>query len=114
MPRRAWIALIVVILTALPFLLDWLGAGLLLYFGCDVSEGNLSDCAMENRIVLPLIGLRLLFALAILILPLSYLALLVLGGCWLVTRYLPRRWWPVTTLAGAVLVSLGMWAAYIM
>lgn len=114
MPRRARIALIVVILTALPFLLDWLGAGLLLYFGCDVSEGNLSDCAIENRIDLPLIGLRLLFALAVLILPLSYLALLVLGGCWLVTRYLSRRWWPVAALAGVVLVSLGMWAAYIM
>jgi hypothetical protein len=112
MPRFARIALVIVILTALPFLLDLLGTTLLSHFGCDVGEGNLSDCAIENGIDLLLIGLSILKLLSIITLPLGYLALLALGGFWLATRRLSHSWWPVVVMAEAGLVGLGIWVVF--
>ena len=112
MPRIMRIALVIVILTALPFLLELLRTALISHFGCDVGEGNLSDCAFDTGIVVPLVGIALLQMLGLLVLPLGYFAVLALGGYWLATRRLSRPWWPAVALAEAVLVGLGIWVVY--
>jgi hypothetical protein len=111
-PRVVWIALAIMIMAALLLSMNSLRIGLLSYFGCDVGEGNLSDCAVESDIALLLVGLALLWLLGLITLPLSYFALLGLFGFWLVTHRPSHSWWPVMLLAEAALVGLGIWVIY--
>ena len=110
MSSVARIALAIVVVFAL--LLNPLRIALISYAGCDVHEGNLSDCTVENGIVLPLVSLSLLWGLGVITLPLGFCALLALGVFWLATRRLSHPWWPVVVLAEAILMGLGIWVVF--
>jgi hypothetical protein len=111
-PRVVWIALAIVMVFALLLLLDPLRIALISYAGCDVHEGNLSDCTVENGIVLPLVSLSLLWGLGVITLPLGFCALLALGVFWLATRRPSHPWWPLVLLAEAILMRLGIWVVF--
>ena len=63
MSSVARIALAIVVVFALLLLLNPLRIALISYVGCDVHEGNLSDCTVEKGLVLPLVSLSLLWGL---------------------------------------------------
>ncbi len=112
MSSVARIALAIVVVFALLLLLNPLRIALISYVGCDVHEGNLSDCTVEKGLVLPLVSLSLLWGLGLITLPLGFCALLGLGVFWLATRRLSHPWWPVVVLAEAILMGLGIYVVF--
>ena len=110
MLRVFLVALGIITVAALPVLCVSFVAALASAFSCTVNEADVHSCIAYGIDIGPLLYiLGMMGWLAIGTIPLGYVALVALGGFWLLSHRPSHPWWPVMLLAEGALVSLWIW-----
>ncbi len=110
MLRVFMVALGIMAAAAFPILCVSLAAALASAFSCTANEADVHSCLAYGIDIGPLLYiLGMMGWLAIGTVPLGYVALVGLGGFWLLSHRPSHPWWPVMLLAEAALVSLWIW-----